>query len=94
MTEFEKKVLKAAAKIPLGQLRSYKWVAQKAGRPKAYRAAANALRNNPYPIVIPCHRVIKSSGDIGGYSQGYSEKKKLIKLEKKIKDVLKCENRR
>ncbi len=89
MTQFEKKVLRVASKIPLGQVRSYKWVAEKLGKPKAYRAVANALRKNPYPILIPCHRVVKVSGDTGGYSRGRLKKKKLIKFEKKIADVLK-----
>lgn len=84
MTDFEKKVLKVVIKIPFGQLRTYKWVAEKAGRPKAYRAAANALKKNPYPVVIPCHRVVKSSGDIGGYSGGRLKKKELIKLEQEL----------
>ena len=87
MTEFEKKVLSVAAKIPLGQTRSYKWVAEKAGRPRAHRAAANALRKNPYPVIISCHRVIKSCGDLGGYSRGKKVKADLIKLEKKVKDM-------
>lgn len=88
MTEFEKKVLKIVLKIPLGEVRSYKWVARKAGRPRAYRAVANALAKNPYPLIIPCHRVVKSSNDSGGYSLGKALKRQLIKLEKKIKAVV------
>jgi methylated-DNA-[protein]-cysteine S-methyltransferase len=88
MTDFEKKVLKAVAKIPLGEVRSYKWVAAKIGRPKAYRAVANALHKNPFPLLIPCHRVIKSSKKAGGYALGKQLKQDLIKLEKKIKDVI------
>lgn len=89
MTDFEKKVLKVVAKIPLGEVRSYKWVAIKTGKPKAYRAVANALHKNPFPILIPCHRVIKSSKNTGGYALGKTLKKDLIKLEQKIKDVIK-----
>lgn len=89
MTDFEKKVLKVTTKIPFGCLRTYKWVAREAGRPGAWRAAANALSKNPYPLIIPCHRVVKSSGQSGGYSLGAGLKKKLIKLEEKAKDVLK-----
>jgi methylated-DNA-[protein]-cysteine S-methyltransferase len=88
MTEFEKKVLKIVLKIPLGRVRSYKWVAKKTGRPKAHRAVANALKKNPYPLLVPCHRVIESSGKAGGYSLGRGMKKKLINLEKKIRDVI------
>ncbi|UCG35835.1 MAG: MGMT family protein [Candidatus Omnitrophota bacterium] len=88
MTEFEKKVLKEVAKIPLGQVRTYKWVAKKAGRPRAWRAVANALKKNPYPLLVPCHRVVKSSNDLGGYNLGRELKQELINLEKKIKDVI------
>ncbi len=88
MTEFEKKVLRIVAKIPPGQVRSYKWVAERAGRPRAYRAVANALKKNPYPVFIPCHRVIKSSQDTGGYFLGKALKKELINFEKKIKDMI------
>ena len=53
MTELERKVLKVVSSIPIGQVRSYKWVAKKVGRPKAFRAVANALKKNPYPLFIP-----------------------------------------
>ena len=89
MTDFEKKVLKVVTEIPVGEVRSYKWVAKRCGRPKAYRAVANALGKNPYPLFIPCHRVIQSSNKTGGYSLGVQLKKELIKLEKKIKDMIK-----
>ncbi|MCK4810023.1 MAG: methylated-DNA--[protein]-cysteine S-methyltransferase [Candidatus Omnitrophica bacterium] len=89
MTEFEKKVLKEVLKIPIGEIRTYSEIAKLAGKPKAYRAAANAVKKNPFPVFIPCHRVIKSNGDTGGYSLGKEMKKKLINLEKKIKDMLK-----
>ena len=80
-TAFEKRVFRAASLIPFGQVRSYKWVARRAGRPFAHRAAANALSKNPYPIIIPCHRVIKSDGSIGGYSRGTDLKIRLLKRE-------------
>ncbi len=89
MTDFEKKVLKEVLRIPLGEVRSYKWIAKKVGYPKAYRAVANVLKKNPYPLVVPCHRVIKSNGKLGGYSLGDNLKKELINLEKKIKNMLK-----
>ncbi|MCF7897575.1 MAG: MGMT family protein [Candidatus Omnitrophica bacterium] len=89
MTDFEKKVLKIVFEIPPGEVRSCKWIAEKAGRPRAYRAVANALGKNPYPIFIPCHRVVKSSANSGGYFKGQTVKKKLIKFEKEIKDVIK-----
>lgn len=89
MTEFEKKVLLEVCKIPLGEVRTYKWIAERTGRPKAFRAVANALKKNPFTVFVPCHRVVKSSGEPGGYSLGADLKKDLIRLEKNIKDVLK-----
>lgn len=88
MTDFEKKVLKEVSGIPLGQVRSYKWLAKKIGKPYAYRAVANALAKNPFPLIIPCHRVVKSSNESGGYSLGIDLKRKLINLEKKIQDMI------
>ena len=88
MTDFEKKVLRAVCKIPLGQVRTYKWVAQKCGKPRAWRAVANALKKNQFPLLIPCHRVVRSGSDIGGYNLGKKLKKDLIKLEQKIKDMV------
>jgi len=85
LTKFQWKVLEVAAKIPLGETRSYKWVAQRAGSPRAFRAVGQALRHNPYPVLIPCHRVIKEDGSLGGYAGGPSTKKeKLLKMEKEI----------
>ena len=80
-TEFQRKVWRAIASIPRGETRSYKWIAKRAGRPKAVRAAANACGANPLAPEIPCHRVIASDGTIGGFSSGLALKKKLLKLE-------------
>lgn len=88
MTDFEKKVLKIVLKIPLGKVRGYKWVAEKAGRPRAWRAVGSILKRNIYPLFIPCHRVVKSSKELGGYSLGKELKADLINLEKKIKDMI------
>lgn len=85
MTPFAKKVYKAVLRIPLGEVRTYKWVAKKIGYPKAYRAVGNALNKNPWPIIIPCHRVVASDGGLGGYSRGLNRKKKLMELERKIR---------
>ena len=85
LTKFQWQVLKVALRIPMGQTRSYKWVAGKLGRPKAVRAVGQALRRNPYPITIPCHRVIKSDGSLGAYAGKYSSKKKeLLELERRL----------
>ena len=89
LTKFQWKVLKVAANIPLGETRTYKWVAEKVGSPKAVRAVGRALRRNPYPIIIPCHRVIKQDGSLGGYAGGSGERKgELLKMEQEIKGNL------
>lgn len=88
MTRFDIKVYKAVLKIPLGKVRTYGWVAKKIGHPKAYRAVGNALNKNPWPVIVPCHRVIASGGKLGGFSQGIDKKKKLLELERKIRQWL------
>ena len=80
LSAFEKKVYGAVLKIPLGEVRPYKWVAQFIGRPRSYRAVGNALNKNPYSGIVPCHRVIRLDGSIGGYSRGVSLKKRLLKV--------------
>lgn len=80
-TEFEKKVWIVLKKIPFGETRSYKWIAEQVGNPGAVRAAGRALSKNPIPIIIPCHRVIASDGSIGGYSLGVDMKKHLLEME-------------
>ena len=82
-TKFQIKVWKAISKIPRGQVRTYKELAKIIKKPKAARAVANACGKNPYPIKIPCHRVIRSDGSLGGYSGrgGISAKKNLLKKE-------------
>lgn len=80
-TDFQKKVLKAVMRIPLGDVRSYKQIAEIIGRPKAYRAVGNAVGRNRTPIVIPCHRVVRSDGSIGGYGGGARWKRILLRLE-------------
>ena len=85
MSPFAKKVYRVVLGIPLGEVRSYKWVAEKAGKPKASRAVGQVLKRNPWPLIIPCHRVICSSGRLGGYSCGKEKKKTLLDLEKQIR---------
>ena len=80
-TEFEKDVWKALHKIPFGETRTYKWIAETVGRPGASRAVGQALSKNPVPIVIPCHRVIESDGSIGGFSSGVNTKIRLLEME-------------
>lgn len=82
-TEFQKKVWSALTRIPRGQTITYKELAEHIGLPKAVRAVANAVGKNPLPPHIPCHRVIRSDGRLGGYSGrgGTREKLRLLKNE-------------
>ena len=78
---FTRKVLRATAQIPFGNVLTYKDVAGRAGSPRGYRAAGNALGSNPIPIVVPCHRVVGSSGSLVGYAGGLERKRTLLELE-------------
>lgn len=88
MTSFTIKVYKAVLSIPLGEVRSYKWVAKKAGSPRAFRAVGQVLKRNPYPLIIPCHRVVESGGKLGGYSAGKKRKTVLLNLERQIRKMM------
>lgn len=79
--QFYQKVWKVVAQIPKGEVRSYSWVAKKVGSPKAARAVGQALKNNPFPLVIPCHRVIRKNGSLGGYSKELKKKRLFLKKE-------------
>ena len=79
---FARAVLKMTAKIPYGEVRSYEWIARKLGNAKAARAVGNALARNPIPIIVPCHRVVRTDGAIGGFALGAGWKKRLLNLEK------------
>ena len=83
-TQFQLKVWNYLKKIPKGTVKTYLEVAKAIGKPKAYRAVANAVGKNPYPLKIPCYRVIRSDGSIGGYSGkgGIIEKRRLLRSEK------------
>lgn len=81
-TKFQLAVWKEISKIKYGKTISYKELAAKAGKPKAFRAAGSACGQNPVSIIIPCHRVVASGGKIGGFGGGTSMKIKLLKLEK------------
>ena len=78
LTPFEAAVLRKTLEIPAGEVRTYSWVAREIGRPRAVRAVGTALANNPIPILIPCHRVVRSDGVIGNYGAGGPEAKKQI----------------
>lgn len=80
-TPFQKEVWQTLSSIPYGQTRSYADIAAQVGRPKAFRAVGMANNRNPIPIVIPCHRVVGSSGDMVGYAYGTKIKRYLLELE-------------
>ena len=88
MTPFAKKVYRVVLSIPLGEVRTYKWVARKSGKPRSYRAVGMILKNNPYPLIIPCHRVIKSNNIAGGYIFGEKKKKTILRIERALKECL------
>lgn len=79
--DFRRRALRAIARIPYGQTRSYTQVATSAGNEKAVRAAGTACGTNPLPLVVPCHRVLRSGGALGGYGGGLPMKESLLRLE-------------
>lgn len=84
-TPFQQAVWRACMEIPAGQTRSYKWIAARIGRPGAVRAVGSALGKNPFAPAVPCHRVVKSDGSIGGFSGpgGVKAKLKLLESERR-----------
>jgi methylated-DNA-[protein]-cysteine S-methyltransferase len=78
---FTRRVLRATARIPYGDASTYREVAARAGSGRAVRAAGNALGANPVPIVVPCHRVLRTGGALGGYGGGVERKRYLLELE-------------
>jgi len=78
LTTFQRRVLENIRRIPRGQVRTYSWLAHQSGKPKAFRAAGNAVARNPVPILIPCHRVVPASGGIGNYGLGCALKRELL----------------
>jgi AraC family transcriptional regulator, regulatory protein of adaptative response / methylated-DNA-[protein]-cysteine methyltransferase len=83
-TDFQLRVWTALRLIPLGSTRSYRDVAEMIGEPKAARAVANACASNPVPLIIPCHRVIRNDGGVGGYRLGVPRKKALLAKERSL----------
>jgi methylated-DNA-[protein]-cysteine S-methyltransferase len=83
MKSFRDKVLEAVKRISKGEVKTYKEVAVLAGNPKAYRAVGNILNKN-YDLSIPCHRVVRSDGELGGYNRGKKKKEELLRKEKAI----------
>lgn len=83
-TTFQLRVWQALLSIPYGETRSYREIAEAIGEPTAVRAVARAVANNPVPLVVPCHRVIRSDGEIGGYGLGVERKRALLEQEHEI----------
>lgn len=81
LSEFEQEVLLSIVRIPHGEARTYEWVARSVGRPKAVRAIGNVMASNPVPFLLPCHRVLPSSGGIGNYGYGTEMKRRLLAAE-------------
>jgi methylated-DNA-[protein]-cysteine S-methyltransferase len=79
--DFRRRALRAISRIPYGQTRSYTQIATSAGNERAVRAAGTACGTNPIPVVVPCHRVLRSSGGLGGYGGGLAMKEALLELE-------------
>ena len=87
-TSFQQKVWRVLTKIPRGETRSYRWVAQKIGKPKASRAVGAACGANPVPVIVPCHRVVASDGSLGGFGGGLPMKSVCWLVESEQKRTL------
>jgi O-6-methylguanine DNA methyltransferase len=81
VTPFQRRVLQTVRGIPRGEVRPYVWVAREAGSPGASRAVGNVMANNPIPLIVPCHRVVRNDGRTGSYAFGAGEKVRLLRLE-------------
>ena len=81
LTEFQRQVYRAVSAIPRGQTRSYRWVARRIRRPDAARAVGHALNRNPFAPRVPCHRVVRADGSLGGFAGGPSKKRRLLRQE-------------
>ena len=81
LTLFQRQVLGEVASIPRGEVRSYGWIARRIGRPRAVRAVGSAVARNPVPLVVPCHRVVRSGGALGQFGFGTEAKRALLRQE-------------
>ena len=78
---FRREVLEETLRIPSGQTRTYGWLAERVGRPRAARAVGRVMATNPLPLVVPCHRVVGSNGSLTGYGGGLRMKELLLRAE-------------
>ena len=83
-TPFEREALNALSMLPFGELISYGELGQRIGRPRSARAIGNVCHKNPYPLLIPCHRVIYANGDLGGFAYDLELKRRLIEREREL----------
>jgi len=90
LPEFGRAALDIASQIPYGEVRSYKWIAERLGKPDAARAVGGAMAGNPVPLIVPCHRVVKTDGGLGGYSFGLVQKEALLNLERSTAPYVGC----
>ena len=88
-TDFQQHVWHMIDQIPYGEVRSYQWIAEQIGKPKSARGVGNAVGANPFTILRPCHRVIRSNGALGGYGGGLERKRQLLALEGHAVETLK-----
>jgi methylated-DNA-[protein]-cysteine S-methyltransferase len=86
-SQFTQKVLRELQRVPYGKVRSYLWIGKRLGHFMAARAVGQAVKRNPIPIIIPCHRVIREDGSLGGFSLGIEIKKRLLFLEGVFKGI-------
>ncbi|MBW2565936.1 MAG: MGMT family protein [Deltaproteobacteria bacterium] len=82
LTLLQRSVLEAVASVPHGQIRSYGKIAAQVGHPRACRFVGTTLARNPFPIFIPCHRIVQADGSLGGFGGGTELKKRMLSLEK------------
>jgi len=94
LSDFDRAALQIASQIPYGEVRTYKWIAEQLGKPDAARAVGGAMAANPVPLIVPCHRVVKTDGGLGGYSFGLIQKETLLNLERSTSPYIGCASTR